>query len=114
MTPLLNPITRAERRYNFCHIRTRNVVERQYGVWKRRFPVLSSGLKLKVENALVIIVATAVLHNIAINNNDDEPNPTQNENDDGEFEEVVQDLNTTSNMIRQTLIDEYFSNLNNQ
>ncbi|CAK1580190.1 unnamed protein product [Parnassius mnemosyne] len=46
------------------HIRTRNAVERSYGVWKRRFPVLALGLRVKLDNALVIIMATAVLHKI--------------------------------------------------
>lgn len=52
-------------RYNQSHIKTRNVVERQYGVWKRRFACLSQELRCKVSNSMKIIVATAVLHNIA-------------------------------------------------
>ena len=63
--PLKNPTTQAEQRYYRAHIATRNVVERQYGVWKRRFPVMSLGLRCKFENISNIIVATAVLHNIA-------------------------------------------------
>lgn len=41
-----------------------------YGIWKRRFPVLSMGLRVRIQNALTIIIATAVLHNIAIQTND--------------------------------------------
>lgn len=40
-TPVLNPDTIAEHLFPESLIRTRNVVERSYGVWKRRFPVLS-------------------------------------------------------------------------
>ncbi|KAF0703595.1 putative nuclease HARBI1, partial [Aphis craccivora] len=66
LTPLLNPLTRAENLYQESQIRTRNVVERSYGVWKRRFPVLSLGIRLDLSKVEAIIVATAVLHNIAI------------------------------------------------
>ncbi|ENN72967.1 hypothetical protein D910_02970 [Dendroctonus ponderosae] len=65
LTPLLNPGNESQRLYNECHIRTRNCVERTIGVWKRRFPVLAYGLTCKLETSLTVIVATAVLHNIA-------------------------------------------------
>ena len=73
LTPLLNPVTPEEQRYNRAHIKTRNTIERQYGVWKRRFPALSLGLRCEVTKALNIIVATAVLHNIAISTREDNP-----------------------------------------
>ncbi|CAK1587254.1 unnamed protein product [Parnassius mnemosyne] len=64
MPPLENPGTAVEQLYNESQIRTRNAVERSYGVWKRRFPILALGLRVKLDKALVIIIATAVLHNI--------------------------------------------------
>lgn len=64
MAPLGNPTTPVEQLYNESQIRTRNPVERSYGVWKRRFPVLAMGMRVKLDKTLVIIVATAVLHNI--------------------------------------------------
>lgn len=64
MTPLENPRTAAEQLYNESQIRTRNPVERSYGIWKRRFPALALGLRVKLNKALIIIMATAVLHNI--------------------------------------------------
>lgn len=73
LTPYLDPQTRAQERYNRAHKRTRNCVERMYGVWKRRFPVLSMGLRTKMQTTLKIIVATAVLHNIAIQTRDNIP-----------------------------------------
>ena len=67
LTPILNPQTAPERRYNYSHCRTRNTVERLFGVWKRRF---ATGLRVKVRTVLVIIVALAVLHNLARMRND--------------------------------------------
>lgn len=65
ITPLLNPTTEPEQVFNESIIRTRNTVERSYGAWKRRFPILSRGIGTKVSTAMTIIVACAVLHNIA-------------------------------------------------
>lgn len=73
LTPFLNPTNVHERNYNKCQIKTRNTVERQYGVWKRRFPCLKFGLRTKLQTSLTVIVATAVLHNIAILTRDEEP-----------------------------------------
>ncbi|XP_055855004.1 putative nuclease HARBI1 [Episyrphus balteatus] len=73
MTPLNDPQTRAERLYNESQIRSRNVVERCFGVWKRRFPVLSIGMRCSLPLVQDVIVATAVLHNMAIDKNEDEP-----------------------------------------
>lgn len=67
LTPLLNPQTRAETLYNQSQIRTRGVVEKLFGIWKRRFPVLAYGCRLKLDTTLTVIVATAVLHNVARN-----------------------------------------------
>ena len=65
MTPLNAPNTPAEQLYNESLIKTRNSVERTFGVWKRRFPIMALGMPFKLANVLPIIVATAVLHNIA-------------------------------------------------
>ena len=65
MTPLLHPITDAERRYNSAHCRSRVRVENLFGVWKRRFPCLSRKLNLKLDSSLATIVSCGVLHNIA-------------------------------------------------
>lgn len=66
LTPILNPITIGESNYNAAHIQTRNTVERTFGVWKRRFACLSLGLRTKLSTTVQVIVATAVLHNMAI------------------------------------------------
>lgn len=73
LTPLTNPITRGEKLYNESHIRTRNVVERTFGCWKRRFPAIGSKLRTKIDRIQPIIVATAVLHNICKKYNEIQP-----------------------------------------
>ncbi|KAM7307584.1 putative nuclease HARBI1 [Ixodes scapularis] len=46
---------------------------REYGVWKRRFPALEFGLRIKLETALSSIVAMAVVHNLALQLGEAEP-----------------------------------------
>ncbi|KAM7290345.1 putative nuclease HARBI1 [Ixodes scapularis] len=63
------------RRYQKAHIRTRNSVERAFGVWKRRFPCLDMRLQHKPERSAVIITACAALHNLARLRNEPCPPP---------------------------------------
>lgn len=73
MTPLDRCNTAAENLYNESQIRTRNPIERLFGVWKRRFPVLAIGLQISLENSFPVIIATVVLHNIARQAREDVP-----------------------------------------
>ncbi|KAF2887783.1 hypothetical protein ILUMI_18390 [Ignelater luminosus] len=73
LIPLLNLRTPAEQAYSRAHILTRNIIERAFGVVKRRFSCLSIGMRLKMNTALAMIVACFVLHNIAVEMNDVEP-----------------------------------------
>lgn len=70
LTPILNTANEAERRYNQAHIKTRNCIERCFGVLKRRFPCLHYGLRNKMDTSLTTIVACSVLHNLALTVND--------------------------------------------
>ncbi|CAH1997234.1 unnamed protein product [Acanthoscelides obtectus] len=70
LTPLQDPQTLPQQRYNNAQIKTRNPVERLFGVCKRRFPCLSLGMRLKLETMCEVIVATAVLHNMCLEQND--------------------------------------------
>lgn len=63
-------------KYNESLIRTRNTVERSYGVWKRRFPIIATEINVKNTSSQSIIVATAVLHNIACNFGESVPRVT--------------------------------------
>lgn len=74
LTPLANPQTRGEVAYNFAQVRTRNTIERCFGVLKSRFPALAGGMRLQnMETTLAVIVACAVLHNICILASDEQP-----------------------------------------
>lgn len=116
MTPLLNPNSPEENLYNESQIRTRNCVERSYGVWKKRFPVLSLGIRLKFEKVQSIIVACAVLHNICCINND----MCLPKLDDA-VEEAIDfvssvprnagTINDRTNIVRRGLINNYFKQL---
>ncbi|XP_053383749.1 putative nuclease HARBI1 [Mercenaria mercenaria] len=65
LTPVLQPQTRGEQRFNrhLSSIRVR--IENLFGIWKRRFPCTRYQLRVKLSTALVVIVACAVLHNLA-------------------------------------------------
>lgn len=113
LTPLMNPITHAEMCYNQSQIRTRNIIERFFGVWKRRFPVLSLGMRLKMETIQAIIVATAVLHNLARDAGEEDPPVLENIADHmehhGHYEEVLEPQMAANDVVRRILIDSYFS-----
>lgn len=70
ITPYRSPTTSAEKKYNKALSGTRASIERCFGMWKRRFPIIGSKTQIKVQNLLTIIVATGVLHNLAIDLND--------------------------------------------
>ncbi|PSN54684.1 hypothetical protein C0J52_01100 [Blattella germanica] len=44
-----------------------------FGVWKRRFPAMRMKLCINIHTALRVIIATAVLHNLAIQMRDANP-----------------------------------------
>ncbi|KAK5648390.1 hypothetical protein RI129_003282 [Pyrocoelia pectoralis] len=117
LTPLLETRTRAEQRYNESHIRTRVIVENTFGIWKRRFPILAYGCRTKVPLTMNIIVATAILHNIARNSGEDLP-PNANEHNEQRFLKllnranipaVVRPQNNAGFGVRNHLINNYFN-----
>ena len=110
MTPIQSPRSDAERKYNNSQRRTRNIIERLFGVWKRRFPILRNGLRTKLSTSLTIIVAVAILHNIAVEQGEpeieDEEPPTSD--DPIEREPVNQTANLRASLVRMRLINEHF------
>ncbi|PSN30960.1 putative nuclease HARBI1 [Blattella germanica] len=111
MTPLLAPVTPAEVLYNESQICTRNVVERLFGVWKRGFPIFSLGMRMKLRTARLIIVASAVLHNIARERNDPEPEFVYIDDEVPVENDQLNVLNRAGDNVRQHLIHDYFARL---
>ncbi|KAJ1194623.1 hypothetical protein NDU88_003911 [Pleurodeles waltl] len=69
LTPVRNPRTRAEERYNEAHGRTRRVIERTFGLLKARFRCLhmtGGSLFYSLKKVCDIIIACSILHNLAL------------------------------------------------
>ncbi|XP_044172238.1 putative nuclease HARBI1 [Acropora millepora] len=66
MTPSPQPRTRSEEQFNRAHKTTPCIIERSFGLLKRRFHVLHSEIRMAPDRVCTIIVACIVLHNIAI------------------------------------------------
>jgi len=114
MTPLSRVTTQAESLFNESIIRTRNCVERQYGVWKNRFPVLSLGIRMDVKQVEAIIVATAVLHNICNLCNDNEPPILSREiiaSIDAAMNVPISEITSNNMSHRRNIIENHFRNL---
>lgn len=73
MTPLNSVNSQRQSLYNESQIWTRNVVERTFGISKRRFPMLSRGIQVHLNKIPGVIIETAVIHNIAQQHDDTEP-----------------------------------------
>ncbi|KAJ8710260.1 hypothetical protein PYW07_009626 [Mythimna separata] len=109
LTPLANPTTAGEHLYNESHIRTRNVVERTFGCWKRRFPAIGSKLRVNLKYMQAIIVATAVLHNICRKMNEEQPPDLVDINEEID---IVHETGTNyEDSTRGELISSYFDRL---
>ncbi|KAJ1129151.1 hypothetical protein NDU88_007522 [Pleurodeles waltl] len=69
LTPVRNPRTRAEERYNEAHGRTRRVIERTFGLLKARFRRLhmtGGSLFYSPKKVCQIIIACSMLHVIRV------------------------------------------------
>ena len=107
MTPILKPKNAGEVRYNTAHRRTRCVIDRCFRLLKRRFPCLHLGLRIASANTLVIIVATAVLHNFALMHREQDFDKDI-ENEDVPFD-VIATADASGNAKRQLIIPQYFA-----
>ncbi|KAK5642226.1 hypothetical protein RI129_000731 [Pyrocoelia pectoralis] len=106
MTPLLQPRTQGERRYNRAHILTRNIVERTFGVLKKRFQILQKEMRFHPTKCGNIIVASCVLHNFGIDVGDVYQVDEVIAENAPYHVEVVEER---GNLVRRALILNYFS-----
>ena len=109
LTPLANPVNQAEARYNDAHVKTRSTIERTFGIWKRRFPCLKYGLRLHVSKVPHLIIAAAVIHNMAINNGDEQFEFEREINDEYNEDNDVQIDDERGLRFRRQLIERYFN-----
>ena len=117
MTPLNNPSSRPERRYNTAQKTSRCVIERMFGTWKKRFPCLLYLNRGHVDKLMTLIVATAVLHNIALQQKDPDFEPVEEEIAawrDWHLPDVAPQMTgdsreTAGNARRRALIENFFS-----
>ena len=89
MTPIRNPATRRERRFNAAHRTTRSTVERAIGVAKQRWRCLRHGLRIGPEKSCKIIIVCFMLHNYARRLK--LPIPPQDSSDDSESSSSEED-----------------------
>ncbi|VDI51193.1 Hypothetical predicted protein [Mytilus galloprovincialis] len=66
LTPYNNPQEPHQERFNGSHVSTRSLIERTFGVWKKRFHVLHSEIRMRPDRSCKFIVACAILYNIAM------------------------------------------------
>ncbi|XP_032672665.1 putative nuclease HARBI1 [Odontomachus brunneus] len=115
LTPVQNPITDEQLAYNNIHVRTRQIVKRTFGMWKRRFPCLARGLTTKLICCTTIIVA--VLHNLSLTYDyilpeDDEDDNifSDNDNDNEENHANYPEWQPADGFVmRDTLIERLFN-----
>ncbi|KAM4691050.1 putative nuclease HARBI1 [Rhinophrynus dorsalis] len=112
MTPVENPTTAAEEKYNTAHQATRSVIDRTFGMLKSRFSCLdkSKGVLLYTpEKVCKIFFVCCILHNIALNENLElELNEGYGEQEEINTEPFEEDTDD-GRVLRAELIRDHFS-----
>ena len=88
MVPFRNPATAVQTAYNKLLTKERVIIERVFGMWKRRFPILHGEVRIKSKRVPSLVITFAVLHNIGKYLNDDGP-----EMEDEVEEDEEEDMN---------------------
>jgi len=109
------PTTAPQRKYQKAHTKTRNMIERAFGLWKTRFRCLDSSdgpLQFTPSHCCTIITATAVLHNMCIFDKtplpDNADDPPQQLDVVPDPRELIPDSNAAGTSVRDRLINDVF------
>ena len=118
LTPIVNPVSAKDHRYNAALCGTRCTVERCIGVLKRRWHCLHTELRVSPQKACKMITACVVLHNRAMKLNHPVPAdlpdcpPTDPPCDDHDTMQSTQPSEqariAAAKVARQRLIDQHF------
>jgi hypothetical protein len=65
-TPIRTPTEKSHYTFNYCHLRTRNPIEKSFARLNKRFPSLSDPVRLDLEFVPNYVTALCALHNLAI------------------------------------------------
>ncbi|XP_052818457.1 putative nuclease HARBI1 [Mya arenaria] len=106
MTPYRVADTNQTTNFNRGLCRTRVLIECTFGRWKRRFGILHGELRKTPAKASEVIVACAVLHNIAIMLQ--EPGVPDDDNGDGADAQIPYAGRETGFLVRDHLAQVYF------
>lgn len=111
LVPFDKPRNPAENKYNLAFIASRQPIECCYGIWKKRFPILTRKMTTQVDLTLIIIVATAVLHNYARDNGLEDIPSDETYCPIEEIDVVLRNRGTRieDNKVRNTLAYNYFN-----
>ncbi|CAH1996811.1 unnamed protein product [Acanthoscelides obtectus] len=78
-----------------------------FGMWKGIFPCLRSELRLKLENSLIVIIASTVLYNIRIRCNQNHGDEVVIREEAGVNNEIPTNPQSGLNM-RQNFVQQHF------
>lgn len=114
MTPVPNPETSADYRYNLAHMTTHEIVDRTFRALQTRFRCLDGGkgyLQYSPEKCSHIIQACCVLHNVSLQSGLDAWTFERTEATDQseESNDPAEAVDLEAQRIRQELIQNHFS-----
>lgn len=89
MTPHPSDHLRKWRGYNYEHSRSRIIIEKSFGMLKRRFSILSKPIAFMTENVCDIFIVCCILHNMIAKDVWEETIPPPSDSEQAEDREPV-------------------------